>query len=301
MLRGIWALLRFIAVVSSSIATILSSLLPLYLYSSIATGYLSLMFVFLALAALTIHGVLTHSLNDYTDFNSGTDAYSPAILSGGSRVIQKRMIPLRSIWLLAKWLAIVLLIMAAVLAAFARYKLTILLLIGVWSAASYSLPPLRLSYRPFWGEWFCLFPAMLFLGLAGPWLIVGSMPLWALQNAVINAFICMAWVMIHHIPDLEADRKATPMKRTSVVWCVDKFGLSYARLPAMLYLFMAGLCIFWLSYDRFHAALFLLITISIALFLVMKIDVDNEQQVTNIEKALLLLAMIIAVGLGIFI
>lgn len=300
-LRGGSVLMRSIAVISSSFATIISTTLPLFLYTSISFEYLFLLFIILTIAAFTIHGVLTHAFNDYTDYHSGTDKLSPAILSGGSRVIQKGIIPIHTLLKIGKWLAIVLLVMAALLAIFAQYELTILLVVGVWAAASYSLPPLRLSYRPFIGEWLSLFPGMLFLGFAGPWIILGSVPLWAMQNAVVNAFICMAWVMVHHIPDLEADKQATPMKRTSVVWFADKFGLYYARFPALLYLLAAGLCIFWLGFDRPWAALVIVITVSIAVFLVMKVNVADHEQVTICEKVLLLLAMITAILLGVFI
>lgn len=300
-LRGGSVLLRSIAVISSSVATIISTTLPLFLYTSIPTGYLFSLFIMLTIGAFIIHGVLTHAFNDYADYHSGTDAYSPAILSGGSRVIQKGMIPLQTLGQLGKWLAIVLLIIAVLFAIFAQYELTILLLIGVWAAASYSLPPLRLSYRPFLGEWLSLFPAILFLGFAGPWIILGSIPLWAMQNAVINAFFCLAWVMVHHIPDLEADKQAIPMKRTSVVWFTNKFGLYYARIPALLYLLAAGLCALWIGADRVWATISLVITIVIAVFFVMKVNVADHQQVTICEKILLLLAMITAVSLGIFI
>lgn len=298
--RGGWILLRLIAVISSSIVTILSSLLPLFLYSSVSEHYLFVMLILLSLAAVIIHGMLTHLLNDYSDYLSGTDAESPAILSGGSRVIQKGIIRPDIVWKLGKWLTIALLIVAAVLAIRGQYQLTILIIIGVGAAVSYSLPPLRLSYRPFLGEWLSLFPAVFFLGLAGPWLILDKFPLWAIQNALINAFFCMAWVMVHHIPDVDADRMATPQKRTSVVWCVDTFGLSYARIPALLYVMLAGLCTIFLGTDRFWATLIVTGIMIYAIFLIIKMNPENLQQVTHTEKILLLLAIIIAVTLGIF-
>lgn len=298
--QGGWMLLRLVAVVSSSIVTILSSLLPLFLYSSFAKSYLFFMLIFLSLAAVAIHGLLTHLLNDYTDYLSGTDAESPAILSGGSRVIQKGVVRPHIVWQLGKWLTIVLLVVAIIMAFVAQFKLTILILIGVWAAVSYSLPPLRLSYRPFLGEWLSLFPAIFFLGLAGPWLVLETIPLWAVQNAVINAFVCMGWVMVHHIPDLDADRQAIPKKRTSVVWFVEKFGINFARFPAFIYLTMAGLCAIWLGLDRLWAGLILIGMISYALFLVAKMHPENHEQVTNYEKILLLLAILIAVVLGVF-
>ncbi|WP_018924372.1 prenyltransferase [Salsuginibacillus kocurii] len=300
-IRGGWALLRSVAVISSSVATIVSSMLPFYLYSSFSTEYVLMMFIVLLVAAFTIHGVLTHAFNDYMDYRSGTDEHSPAILSGGSRVIQKGMITLPVLWFIGKWLAIVLLIIACLLALLSYYTLGFLLVVGVWAAASYSLPPLRLSYRPFLGEWCSLFPSILFLGVAGPWLILGEIPLWAAQNAVINTFFCLAWVMVHHVPDLEADKQAVPTKRTSVVWFADTFGLFYARLPALLYLAAGGICIFWLGFDRFWATVTLTLTISIALLLVMKMNIEDHQQVSSYEKIMLLLAMITAVALGVFI
>lgn len=217
-LRGGWILFRPIAVISSSVATIVSSLLPIMLYSFVSTRYLAF-----------------------------------------------------------------------------------LLLIGVWSAVSYSLPPFNFSYQSFLGEWLSLFPAILFLGLAGPWVILEPTPLWAMQNAVINALFCLAWVMVHHIPDLEADKQAIPTKRTSVVWFVDTFGIYYARFPVLIYLFAAGLCAFWLGMDRLWASSGLIITVLVALFLIIKVDVEDHEQVTHYEKILLMLAMATAVGLGVFV
>lgn len=295
-----WTLIRLVAVVSSSFATILSSMLPLYLAGSFSVKYLLFMFVFLSMAALLVHGVLTHLFNDYTDHLSGTDAHSPAILSGGSRVIQKGLIQPQVVWKLGKWLAITLLIIGCLLLIVKRYELTILIMIGVWSAVSYSLPPIRLSYFPFLGEWLSLFPAMFFLGLAAPWIMTQSIPMWAIQNAMINALICMGWVMVHHVPDLEADRQAIPIKRTSVVWFADKFGLNYARFPAFLYILIAGLCLVWVSLERPWAALLAIFLTVFALILILKMNPKNLIQVTNYEKTLLLLAVMIALILGVF-
>ena len=295
-----WTLLRLIAVVSSSIVTILSSLLPLFIHTSLSTGYLLFMFIFLSSAAIIVHGGLTHLFNDYADFLSGTDAKSPAVLSGGSRVIQKGLLPPQTVFKLGKWITIILLIIAIVMAFFNRFELTILILIGIWAAISYSLPPLQLSYRPFVGEWLSMFPAVFFLGLAGPWIILDTIPLWAYQNAVINALICMVWVMVHHIPDIQADKMATPKKRTSVVWFVEKYDIRFAKAPAVLYIAMASLFATWLLTDRLWTGIIVIGLLCGTLLLILKIKPNNLEQVTNIEKVILLLAMIIGVVLGIF-
>ncbi|WP_281974753.1 prenyltransferase [Halobacillus litoralis] len=300
-LKGGWLLLRAVAVISSSMATIVSTILPLYLYFSISGNTLVTTFTLLVVGAIMIHGLLTHILNDYIDDQSGTDANSPAILSGGSRVIQTGLISSSTMWRLGKGLIVTLCIIVLTLLFFQYYKLAILLSIGLWGAISYSLPPLRLSYRPFVGEWLSTFPSVFFLGLAGAWLTMETVPLWAIQNATINALFCIAWVMIHHIPDREADQQASPTKRTSVVWAVNKFGSGFSRLPALIYFGMTGLCVFWLGFDRIYAALGLAVIIIATISLIVKMDIHNHQQVSNYEKMTLVFAMVNALWLGIFI
>lgn len=295
----IWVLIRVIAVISSSMATILSSLLPIYLRTSISSISLGFLFIFLSIAAVTIHGILTHALNDYTDYRTGTDAHSPAILSGGSRVIQTRLFTAKQLRMLGKWLTISLLLLVFILLITAKFKLACLLFIGVWATVSYSVPPFLFSYRPFAGDWLSLFPSLFALGIAGPWLVLDSIPIWAIQNALINAFICMGWVMVHHIPDLQADQFATPKKRTTVVFFVERFGKKTARLPATVYYILATLCCFWVWMDRPFAAIGTFLLCAISILLVLKLKFEDVLQISQIEKMLLLLAMMTAVILGI--
>jgi 1,4-dihydroxy-2-naphthoate polyprenyltransferase len=301
LLKTCWTLMRAIAVVSSSLAAVVSTTLPLIFYPFLSTGYLVVLFFLLTFGAFTIHGFLTHIFNDYADYKSGTDAYSPALLSGGSRVIQKGMISLHRMKQLGIGISSALLLIAAVSALLGRHEPALLLVVGVWAAASYSLSPLRLSYRPFLGEWLSLFPSILLLGLAAPWIALGELPVWGMQNALVNALFCVAWVMVHHIPDLEADKKADPVKRTSVVWFADTFGIYYARFPALLYFLLMALTAFWFAPERIWAAGGVAAASVFAVFLVLKMDVTNHEQVSAYEKLLLLAAMVTAVWIGIFV
>ncbi|QQK77543.1 prenyltransferase [Salicibibacter cibarius] len=300
-MQASWQLLRFVAVASSSFATILSTLLPLILHYSISADFIISLFLLLISGALLIHGVLTHILNDVTDYKSGTDAHSPAILSGGSRVSQDGHITIITLEKLGKQLILAIVFTSIALAFLGLHELSILLLIGVWAAASYSRPPLQLSYRPFAGEVFSLFPSMLALGLAGAWLALDDIPMWALQNATINALFCVAWVMVHHIPDRYADQQAIPMKRTSIVWSMETFGHEFSRFPAFFYLLLTGCCIFWLGTDRLWAALGLLAIVATSITLLKKMNINDDQQVSACEKIMLLLAIVNAIWLGVFI
>ncbi len=294
-------LLRPVAVIASSVVIIFSGVFPLFAYYDLPNGVLSAVSLLLLVGCFVIHGALTHALNDYTDYLSGTDQHSPAYLSGGSRVIQEGRIAPHTLKWIGYGLAIGLLVIAGILALFGYYPLALLLVIGVWGAASYSLPPLRFSYIPLAGEWLSTFPSAFFLGLAGVWIMLGDFPEWAVQNAVINALYCIAWVMIHHIPDLQADQQASPVKRTSVVWSVAMFGPKYSALPAIVYMILIGLCGLWLGTDRLWAAIGVVIIVILSIFFIIKTDTQNAEQVTTCEKKLLLLAMINAVWLGIFI
>ncbi|MFZ4453699.1 prenyltransferase [Salibacterium aidingense] len=292
-------LLRWIAVISSSVAAIISTMLPLYF--RIPAGQWIALFLLLVFGAFLIHGVLTHILNDYTDYLSGTDEKSPAILSGGSRVIQTGAMSVETLGRIGKWLTILLMASAAVLLMMGYFRLALLIIVGVWAAAAYSIPPLRLSYYPLAGEWLCTFPSLLFLGFGGAWLALGTIPEWAMQNAVINALICIAWVMVHHIPDLSADAGASPKKNTTVVWAAETLGLPFCRLPAIIYYLLVGGCTFWLGLERLTASLGLAASAAAAIVLIVKMNIHDPEDVSNVEKILLLLAILTAVWLGIFV
>ena len=299
--RSGWMLIRFIAVISSSIVVVLSSLLPFLLYTSVPFSDLLFTFLLLSMTAVLFHGVLTHLFNDHTDHLTGTDAKSPAQLSGGSRVIQQGLLLPKEMWKLGKWLTIAMTIVAAFFAIFGRYDLTIFILVGIWAATSYSLSPFRLSYRPFLGEWLSLFPALFTLGIAGPWLVSETLPVWAIQNAFMNSLICMSWVMVHHMPDVEADRQAIPKKRTTVVWFKEKFGLQSTRMPALLYLILSGLGAIWIGFERIAAAAIVFVLILFAMYFVVTMNPEKVHQITKYEKYLLILAILIAVVLGVFV
>lgn len=299
--KGMGMLLRVIAVVGSSVATVISTWLPLLLFYEFSAAALLMLLVLLIIGAFLIHGLLTHVFNDITDFESGTDQFSPALLSGGSRVIQTGVMSLQMLKKMGLTATLLLALIAAVLAGAGQFELAILIVVGIWGAATYSLKPFRFAYHPFLGEWVSLFPSMLFLGLAAPWLMLETIPVWGWQNALVNALWCMAWVMVHHIPDLEADRRAVPLKRTSVVLAVDRFGIRGARYPAVLYLGVIGLMSLWILASRPVAASGVVAILVYSVFLIGKMNPEDAEEVTDTEKKLLLAAMATAVWMGIFI
>lgn len=300
-LKGIGMLLRIIAVVFSSIATIFSTVLPLLFHYTLPSLAIVSVTSILFIGTILIHGMLTHTFNDLIDYQSGTDQYSPGLLSGGSRVLQTGKMSVRMLMQLGIGVSFFLLLITGTFAFLGYTKLAILTLVGLWGAGSYSLKPFRFAYYPFVGEWFSLFPSMLFLGIAAPWILLEQIPVWAWQNAIINAIWCMAWVMVHHIPDRHADRKAQPIKCTSVVWAEDRFGKQATKFPALLYLVLIGILLFWVALTRPAGAIGAGMILMYGAYLIMKIDVDDVKDVTHVEKLLLLFAFMTAIWLGVFV
>src|SRR5699024_11904877 len=86
-MKGIAMLLRIIAVVFSSVAAILSTVLPLIFHYSVSNMTIIGVAFILLLGTLLTDGLLTHTLNDLTDYHTGTAEHSPGVLSGGGRVL----------------------------------------------------------------------------------------------------------------------------------------------------------------------------------------------------------------------
>lgn len=300
-LKGIVMLLRIVAVIFSSVAAILSTVLPLFFHYNLSSFTILTVASVLLIGTLLIHGVLTHTLNDLTDYHSGTDEYSPGQLSGGSRVLQTGTMSVQMLIQLGIGVSVLLLLFISIFLFFGHIKFAILTIVGIWGAKSYSLKPFQLAYYPFVGEWFCLFPTMLLLGIAAPWILLEQIPLWTWQNATINAIWCMAWVMVHHIPDRHADRKAKPIKCTSVVWAEDKFGKRGVKFPVLLYFMFVGILLIWTAFTRPIGSIGAIIILIYSIYLIVKMDTEDVEEITNVEKVLLLFAFITAIWLGIFI
>src|SRR5690625_2696493 len=202
-------LTRILAVAFSSFVTVLSTSIPLVLYyPELDNGTIFLLIGVLLLGSFLTHGLLTHIVNDLIDFKSGTDEHSPGMLSGGSRVIQTKQFTYIQLTLFGIVCIAVMVLAAILFFAFVHVELGILTVIGIWGARSYSIKPSIFAYRPLAGEWLSLFPSMLFLGLAAPWIILDSIPLWAWVNAAINSIWSKSWVMVHHIRGIAVDHRS---------------------------------------------------------------------------------------------
>lgn len=298
-LKGFGMLTRILAVVFSSFVTVLSTSIPLILYyPELDNGTVLLLISVLLLGSFLTHGLLTHIVNDLADFKSGTDEYSPGVLSGGSRVIQTRHFTYDQLKLFGLVLSIFMMSAAVLLFIFGQIELGILTVIGIWGALSYSIKPFIFAYRPLAGEWLSLFPSMMSLGLAAPWIMLDAIPLWAWFNAAINAVWCMSWVMVHHMPDIDADQRARPVKRTTVLYAANRWGRRAAHLPAVTYLIVVAALAVIMTSTRELAGMVTLILSIVTVLILFDMKNSDVEAVTSAEKKMLIMAAFTAVFLG---
>lgn len=182
--------------------------------------------------ALLLQGLVTHGLNDMFDWDSGTDQETTGIISGGSRVLVEGLMTRRQMWRVV-WVAVGFYIATAFGLFLLRGPLVWLWAgLGIWGAVSYSVPPLRLSYRPYLGEWLALMPAMVSGVMLGGMASNSTLSASLIWGALIYGVFCVASVMQHHLSDMDADWAATPRKRTTPAYWFH--GLK--RRPATLIL-----------------------------------------------------------------
>src|SRR5699024_21196 len=276
-----------------------STSIPLILYyPELNNGTVLLLIGVLLLGSFLTHGLLTHIVNDLADFKSGTDEHSQGVLSGGSRVIQTRQFTYRQLKLFGIVLSAVMMSAAILFFISGHIELGILTVIGIWGALSYSIKPFIFAYRPFAGEWLSLFPSMLFLGLAAPWIMLDVIPLWAWFNAVVNAVWCMAWVMVHHMPDIDADQRARPVKRTTVRYAANKWGRRAAHRPAVTYLTVVAVLAVIMTSTRELAGLVTLILSIVTILMLFDMKNSDVGAVRSVEKKMLIMAAVTAIFLG---
>ena len=210
--KGLWLLLRPLPVLAWTGGAFILSVglayragLPL-LWHQLGRAFL---------VASIVQGWLAHSLNDRTDWVSGTDQEADQFLSGGSGVIQQGLFDLPQLLGIAaaSGMLIFVLVRRSV-----DLRLYFLLGVGCWGAVAYSAKPWRLAYVPLAGEWAAAFPAIVACGLALYQAAAGGITGLVLMASILHGLMAIAWLMQHHLPDWERDLQAAPPKYTTVAW-----------------------------------------------------------------------------------
>lgn len=236
MLRGLWQLSRPVPLLAWSGCAIILGV-TLALGTSGKDGLLHVPLIMVI--AWLLQGLVAHAANDVADSISGTDARSPGVLSGGSRVLQGGLLTPSGLKIVER-LAIGLAILLSLYLCWLRGAVVLLLLLlGLWSCLAYSLPPLRLAYHPWLGELGCAFPGVVTVTVGTYYLITGTLSELVWYLAILHGLCSIGWLMVHHLPDIPADLAATPSKITTPAWVHTLRGPRASRYPAMLYFSLA--------------------------------------------------------------
>lgn len=196
-------------------------------------NYLNLML--LVVICILFQGFAAHAFNDREDWRSGTDRQSPGILSGGSKVVKQAFFNLRDLSFIG---AAALALGTALGLYFVYYYglfILLLLAVGIWAAVAYTAPPVRLSYRPLLGEWLGACPATVACTMGTYLILTGQLTWPVLAVASVHGTFSVAWLMQHHLADINSDLGATPPKLTTPAVIAHRYGIAAARWVVALY------------------------------------------------------------------
>lgn len=213
-MRGVLQLLRPIPLLVWSLPTIGFGF---FLESGRPSAHVMLATVLAALGAIVLQGLITHGLNDVYDWQSGTDQISVGVISGGSKVLADGLLNIPGIITVVRWAVLLYGGLAVGMVILRGWGGLVWALVALWGSVSYSVPPLRLSYRPL-GEWGALLPAMVGGVMLGGMAKNPHPAVGLYVGAAWFGFYCMASVMQHHLSDVNADWQARPQKRTTPAW-----------------------------------------------------------------------------------
>lgn len=178
-------------------------------------------------------GFASHGFNDAYDWVTGTDKESIGKGTGGSRVIPEGKMDVLDTVIVALVALVGVLAIGSYFVMQYGTPMVVLLALAVYAPTAYSLPPLKLGYRPF-AELTVVLPALTGV-VAGTVLVLsGTIPLLAIAVGVIHALFCISWFIVSRIPDYEPDKHAG--KRTTVV----AYGLEAAKGFAFRYALAGG-------------------------------------------------------------
>lgn len=235
-IKGVYTLIRTVPVLSWGISSSLVGLGSAYAYGA---GIRWLDYVLIILFIITVHGVVSHAFNDREDWLSGTDQYSPGILSGGSGVISRGLYNTEQLATFGKNAVSLALIIAFVFLWRVGPGILFFLALALWSALAYTCPPLRLSYYPLTGEWLCGFPAVLACAVGTFYVLTGTIHPVVLVAGGIHSLLAIGLLMHHHLADIVGDLAASPRKLTTVALAALALGTNRSQLVGVAYFVLA--------------------------------------------------------------
>lgn len=174
--------------------------------------------------ACLVQAYPTHAANEIMDWLSGTDAHG----FGGSKVVREGLLTVRDLVIVLAVSMGVVVALALVVIFTIDMRLLWFGVAGIAASLFYSLPPFKLGYHPFVGEWFGGFVGVFVAVIGGYYIQVLTLSRAVILVGIALGISDIAVMEMFHTIDYEADKSANPQKRTTMVFLGPKRGQIYA-------------------------------------------------------------------------
>ncbi|MBI2839102.1 MAG: prenyltransferase [Acidobacteria bacterium] len=199
-------------------------------------------FALVASITALVQGFPAHIINEIYDWKSGADAYQPlGRASGGSKVLKTGLASIPQLWIMFGITFAVILALSALACRFIDIRLLFFICGGIGAALCYTLPPFRLAYRPFAGEWLGGFPGI-FLAVTGNYYAQAhTLTSTSVTAATAIGAVYVAIMIFFHLVDFEGD--SATGKRTTVVFLglerSRRYAIACLTLSTLLFIVLA--------------------------------------------------------------
>jgi len=175
-------------------------------------------FLTMAIASV-VQGYPAHIVNEIIDWQSGADRVRKlGEKSGGSKVIKAGLATVPQLWRMFVITSILSFALMGYLLFRTNPQILWFFVTGYLVCIFYTLPPFRLAYRPFAGEWLGGFTGIM-LNMSGAYFIqTGHVNERILTFSFAIGLVYIAIMILFHYLDYENDQKAVPKKMTTIVF-----------------------------------------------------------------------------------
>ena len=193
--------------------------------------------------ACLVQAYPTHAANEIVDWLSGTDAEG----YGGSKVIREGLLTVKDLKIVICASMSLVVVLALVVIFTIEFNLIWFGIVGIAASLFYSLPPFKLAYKPFVGEWIGGFVGV-FIAVTGSYYIqVLTLSHTAVLTAIAVGIADVAIMEMFHTVDYRADKSSIPQKRTTMVFLGPERGQLYviAHICGSAFLFWILTFVHW--------------------------------------------------------
>lgn len=183
-------------------------------------------FLLCMLVASIVQGFPAHIVNEITDWKTGADR-PRAGKSGGGKVLLSGLATVEQLGRMFWITSITAFILVGWLCMRTAWMLGGLFVVGYMASLLYTLPPFRLAYRPFLGEWLGGFAGIV-VNIAGSYAAqTGELEARIAILAFPVGLIYIGIMLLFHYIDYRSDQLANPVKRTTIVYLGLRPGQRY--------------------------------------------------------------------------